>query len=79
MGLQQCRYSYYPESRVLTLAQQYRQHDLPADVLYLDIHYMDEYKVFTWNKQRFPDPKGLVQRLRSMGFRLALIYDLYKS
>lgn len=75
LGLQQCRYSYYPESRVLTLAQQYRQHDLPADVLYLDIHYMDEYKVFTWNKHRFPDPKGLTQRLRSMGFRLALIYD----
>ncbi len=75
LGLQQCRYSYYPESRVLNIAKQYRDHDLPADVLYLDIHYMDEYKVFTWNKQRFPNPKRFIKQLREMGFRLALIYD----
>ena len=35
----------------------------PADVLYYDIHYMDEYKVFTWDKDRFPDPKRLNQEL----------------
>ena len=45
----------------IRLAQTYRKKDIPCDVLYYDIHYMDEYKVFTWDKDRFPDPKRLNQ------------------
>jgi len=42
---------------VLRVAETFREKNIPADVMYLDIHYMDKYKIFTWNKDRFPDPE----------------------
>jgi alpha-glucosidase len=75
LGNQQCRYSYYPASMVEQIAQEYRAHDLPLDVLYLDIHYMDGYRIFTWNKDRFPDPAGLTAKLAQQGIKLVTIID----
>ena len=64
LGFQQCRYSYYPDSEVTTLAQTFRDKDMPADVIYLDIHHMEKYKVFTFDGQKFPDPKSMVSALK---------------
>lgn len=75
LGFQQCRYSYYPESEVKTLAQTFRDKDIPADVIYLDIHHMEEYKVFTFDGIKFPDPKSLIKHLKSKGFRVVVIMD----
>jgi alpha-glucosidase len=75
LGFQQCRYSYYPDSEVLSVARQFREKDLPADVIYLDIHYMEKYKVFTFDKERFPDPAELCQRLKKLGFKVVVILD----
>ncbi|MBK8444561.1 MAG: DUF4968 domain-containing protein [Sphingobacteriales bacterium] len=75
LGFQQCRYSYYPDTEVLTLAQTFRDKQIPADVLYCDIHYMDAYKVFTWHQQYFPQPKKMIAALRKQGFHLTLILD----
>lgn len=75
LGYHQCRYSYYPDSEVLTLARTFREKGIPADVIYLDIHYMDAYKVFTFHPQRFPDPKAMTAELEKMGFHLAVILD----
>ncbi len=57
LGYQQNRYSYYPDTEVRRIAQTLRWKKIPADGITLDIHYMDNYKLFTWNKERFPDPK----------------------
>jgi len=75
IGYQQCRYSYYPDKEVTTLAQTFRDKDIPADVIVLDIHYMDAYKIFTWDKARFPDPKGMVKQLREQGFHIVVMCD----
>ncbi|MFM2285326.1 MAG: hypothetical protein RLZZ543_823, partial [Bacteroidota bacterium] len=75
LGFQQCRYSYYPYPEVLNAARTFREKDIPADVLYLDIHYMDAYKVFTWHPTRFPDPEGLLKELKAMGFNVVVILD----
>ena len=75
LGFQQCRYSYYPETEVKTLAQTFREKDIPCDVIYLDIHYMQDYRVFTWDNSRFPEPKKLSSDLKKDGFNLVLIYD----
>ena len=75
LGFQQCRYSYYPYQEVLNAARTFREKDIPADVLYLDIHYMDAYKVFTWHPTRFPDPEALLKELREMGFNVVVILD----
>lgn len=75
LGYQQCRWSYYPESEVLNLATTFREKKIPCDVIYLDIHYMDNYKIFTWNKDRFPDPKSMISKINAMGFHLVTIVD----
>ncbi|MFI5357692.1 MAG: glycoside hydrolase family 31 protein [Opitutales bacterium] len=75
LGHQQSRYSYYPDSMVERVVDEYRARDLPLDVVHLDIHYMDGFRVFTWNPQRFPDPAGLIRRLAAQGVRAITIVD----
>src|SRR5215213_10395763 len=75
LGNQQSRWSYYPETRVREVARGFRQSLIPADVIYLDIDYMDGFRVFTWNRQHFPDPSKMIADLRAEGFRVVLIVD----
>jgi alpha-glucosidase len=75
LGYHQCRYSYYPDSRVRFIARNFRERRIPADVIWLDIHYLDGYNPFTWDRDRFPDPPRLVQDLRHNGFRMVTIVD----
>ena len=75
LGYQQCRYSYYPDSEVLSVAKNFRDKDIPADVMVLDIHHMDKYKIFSWDKERFPDPEKMIEELKEMGFEVVVICD----
>lgn len=75
LGHQQSRWSYYPESMVEEVVRQYRERDLPLDVLHLDIDYMQAYRVFTFDTNRFPNPKGLAERLGRQGVKLVTIVD----
>lgn len=75
LGYQQSRWSYYPEYEIRDVARNFRQRRIPADVLYLDIRYMDNYKVFTWDGKGFPNPAGLLADLEAMGFKVVPIID----
>ncbi|MDH4057543.1 MAG: glycoside hydrolase family 31 protein [Cyclobacteriaceae bacterium] len=75
IGYQQCRYSYYPDKEVIRVAETFREKKIPADAIVLDIHYMDQYKIFSWSKDNFPDPKGLVEKLKAMGFQVVVMCD----
>jgi alpha-glucosidase len=75
LGNQQSRWSYFPEARVREVARGFRETKTPADVIYLDIDYMDGFRVFTWDKTRFPDPPKLISDLRREGFRTVVIID----
>jgi alpha-glucosidase len=75
LGNQQSRWSYYPEARVREVARGFRESKIPADVIYLDIDYMDGFRVFTWNRQHFPDPSKMIADLRAEGFRTVVIID----
>jgi len=75
LGFQQCRYSYYPESEVHAVAQAFRDKNMPADVIYLDIHHMEAYKVFTFDGEKFPNPKAMIARLKEKGFKVVVIMD----
>lgn len=75
LGNQQSRWSYFPASRVRFIADNFRQRQIPADVLWLDIHYLDQYKPFTWDPERFPNPAGLLGDLRKNGFHVVTIID----
>jgi alpha-glucosidase len=75
LGNQQSRWSYYPASVAEEVVKTYRQHDLPLDALHLDIHYMNGYRVFTWDTNRFPDPKKFTEDLRREGVKVVTIVD----
>lgn len=75
LGYQQCRYSYYPDSEVKSIAKTFRDKQIPGDVIYLDIHYMEKFKVFTWDGERFADPKGMLDELKAQGFHVVVIID----
>jgi alpha-glucosidase len=69
LGYQQSRYSYTPQERVLKIAKTFREKDIPCDVIYLDIDYMEGYRVFTWNKDTFKNYKEMLKQLKEMGFK----------
>ena len=75
LGYHQCRYSYMNEGEIRDVAQQFREREIPCDALYFDIHYMDGFRVFTWDPERFPDPVGLLADLKGDGFRSVVIVD----
>jgi len=75
LGYQQNRYSYYPEAEVMRIAHTLREKRIPADGITLDIHYMDRYQLFTWNKDRFPNPAGMNAELNKLGFKTTVIVD----
>ena len=75
IGYQQCRYSYYPDKEVLNVANTFREKDIPCDVIVLDIHYMEKFKIFTWSKRDFKDPKKLLKELHQLGFEVILLCD----
>lgn len=75
LGFQQSRWSYFPDIEVINIAQTFREKKIPLDVMYLDIHYMDAYKVFTWHPERFSNPNQLTGKLKDMGVRTAVIID----
>ena len=75
LGYQQSRWSYFPESRVREIAAGFRSRKIPADAIYLDIDHMDGYRVFTWDKERFPDSVRMITNLKNDGFKTVLIID----
>lgn len=75
LGNQQSRWSYYPDTMVESVVRQYREHDLPLDVIHLDIDYMQGYRVFTFDPMRFPDPQGLSDKLGRQGVKVITIVD----
>jgi alpha-glucosidase len=73
-GFHQSRWSYY-EEHILEISREFRARRIPCDVIHLDIHYMDEFRCFTWGRQYFPDPATLVSHLRKEGFKTISIID----
>ena len=75
LGYHQSRWGYSSQQEVLDLAQNFIDNDLPCDVIHMDIDYMDNYKVFTVDKNRFPDLTALSDVLHQKGIRLVTIID----
>ena len=75
LGYHQCKWSYYPESKVKEITSTFRKLRIPCDAIYLDIDYMDGFRCFTWNNDYFPDPKRMVKELSDEGFKTVAIID----
>lgn len=74
LGHQISRYSYYPENRVIDVVKEYKKY-IDVSAVYLDIDYMEDYKIFTFDHNRFPDPSKLLNELHSENTKLITIID----
>lgn len=75
LGYHQSKWSYYPETVVRKLANEFRSRKIPCDVIHLDIDYMDGFRCFTWDKEKFPKPEKMISDLKQDGFKTVVIID----
>lgn len=75
LGYQQCRYSYYPDTMVKEVADQLRGRSIPCDVIWMDIHYMQDFRIFTFHDQRFPSPEELNTYLHDNKYKSVYMID----
>ncbi len=75
LGYQQCRWSYAPAARVREIADGFRSRRIPCDVVWMDIDYMDGFRIFTFDPKGFADPGGLNAYLHARGFKSAWMID----
>ncbi|MDP4686776.1 MAG: glycoside hydrolase family 31 protein [Salibacteraceae bacterium] len=75
LGFHQCKWSYYPEQQVRDICNEFRTRQIPCDAIYLDIDYMDGFRCFTWDKEKFPEPKKMIADLDADGFKTVVIID----
>jgi alpha-glucosidase len=75
LGYHQCRWGYEPDARVREVAREVREHRMPCDVIWLDIDYMDGFRCFTFDPEKFPDPSRLNKDLHAQGFRTVWMID----
>jgi alpha-glucosidase len=77
LGYQQCRYSYYPESRAREIVKTLRDKKIPADAIYFDIDYQQGNAPFTINREYFPTFEKMISDFRAQGMHTILITDLH--
>ena len=75
LGYHQSRWGYKSASDIRSIAQGMRENDIPCDAIHMDIDYMDQYKVFTWSDEKYPNFTEFVSELREDGFKLITIMD----
>jgi alpha-glucosidase len=75
LGNQQSKWGYMSAEELRAIAAEFRAREIPCDVLYLDIDYMDGFRVFTFDPERYPDPAAFLSALADDGFRVVTIID----
>lgn len=75
LGNQQCRWGYDEQRMYQRIVDHYAEEHIPLHGFWLDIDYMDRYKVFTWHEKRVPSPQKLSQWMSERGVRMVTIVD----
>lgn len=75
LGYHQCRWGYKTSGDIYQVAAGFREHHMPVSAIHLDIDYMDGYRVFSVNREAFPDLGKLAGEMASQGIRLVTILD----
>lgn len=75
LGYHQSRWNYRDEADVLEVNQGFDDHNLPCDVIWLDIEHADGKRYFTWDPSRFPHPHDMLAQLAAKRRKLVTIVD----
>jgi alpha-glucosidase len=74
LGHHQSRWGYRSAEDLREIGDQFRKHSIPNDGLWLDIDYMDGYRVFTFDRESFKNPSKELKSLAGIG-RVCPILD----
>ena len=70
------RWGYRNRDEVMSIARRMRAERVPCDVIHIDPYWMRHHEGhhgdLEWDESAFPDPKGMIDELRSLGFRVSL-------
>lgn len=76
MGYHQSRWGYAGESDLLDLDAKFNENNIPCDALWLDIDYMDGFRLFTYGKDLFPDgAQSTAKKLAKSNRKIVPIID----
>ncbi|BCU67737.1 alpha-glucosidase [Sulfolobales archaeon HS-7] len=75
LGYMMSRYTYFPQDRVIELLDEMKKEGVEVSAVFLDIDFMENFKLFTWNKERFPNPQDFIRQLSERGIKLITIVD----
>ncbi|XP_075048690.1 neutral alpha-glucosidase C [Mixophyes fleayi] len=75
LGYHQCRWNYEDEADVEAVDSGFDEHNIPYDVIWLDIEHTDGKRYFTWDQERFPNPVKMQEKLREKRRKLVVISD----
>ncbi|MFF4959945.1 glycoside hydrolase family 31 protein [Streptomyces sp. NPDC001222] len=75
LGHHHARWGFGSEQEVRRIVTGYQEHDLPLDAVHLDIDHYDAHRVFTVDRERFPELPLLAEELIRRGVRLVSIVD----
>lgn len=71
----QCRWNYRDEADVDGVDAGFDEHDIPYDVLWLDIEHTDGKRYFTWDHSAFPNPEEMQRKIADKGRKMVTIVD----
>lgn len=60
------------QEKVISFARGIEEHDFPCSVVQIDDKWEENYGDFTFDKEKFPDPRKMVDELHDMGYRVTL-------
>lgn len=75
LGFHQCRHSYVPDTWAMQIADTFRDKQIPCDVIWMDIIYMDGFRIFTFSPKDMPNPKAFNDYLHSKKFKSVFMID----
>lgn len=75
LGYHQSRWGYESSKDILEVAEKMRQLEIPCDAIHFDIDYMEKFKVFTFNREKYGNPVKLMKTLTDKGFKAVAILD----
>jgi len=75
LGFSQCRGNYTREDQAREIAAEFRKRQIPCDIIYQDIGWVDGLQDFNWRKNNYSNPKQMVQDLGKLGYKMIVSQD----
>ena len=75
LGWSQSRGMLTNEDLTRQIANEYRERNIPIDIIYQDIGWVDGLQSFDWREDRYDNPEKMLSDLAEMGFKVIVSQD----